>query len=79
MNFAVDENTTSKMIYFLDEQFQWTTEAAKLPTDRFKHCSIQINNCEVAFIGGERGEYNDNNKIIDIWNFKKDTWRTGPK
>ena len=54
------------MIYLLDEQFQWTTEAAKLPTDRFKHCSIQINNCEVAFIGGERGENNDNMKPLIV-------------
>ena len=75
----MDNNVTSKSIYFLDENFIWTTEGSELPTERIKHCSIQINDCEVAFIGGERGDINDDNKIIDIWNYKKGTWRIGPR
>ena len=56
---------------------------------------VQINDCEIAFIGGIRGTtydgYEDGNSdldydsstdddmVVDIYNHQTNTWRTGPK
>lgn len=56
------------------ERVHWDYLSDELPESRSKHCQVQINDCEVAFIGGERGDLN--NDVIDIWNFKERTWRT---
>ena len=70
-----------KNMFWLYEDYHLGTEAVhwdflsdELPESRAKHCQLQINDCEVAFIGGERGDLQ--NTIIDIWNFKERTWRT---
>ena len=47
--------------------------------ERYNHCQVQINDCEVAFIGGIKGSDVVSTETVHIWNFEEHTWRTGPK
>ena len=59
----------------------WEEGHDELPEERANHCQLQINDCEVAFIGGVRGPdlAASSTDIIDIWNFEERTWRYGPR
>ena len=59
----------------------WEEGHDELPEERANHCQLQINDCEVAFIGGVRGPdlAATSTDIIDIWNFEERTWRYGPR
>ena len=78
--------TVSKKMYALNENLVWSTLTSELPETRFGHCQIQINDCEVAFIGGLIDYINstyhyvadDSHKQIHIYNYKTMTWRDGP-
>ena len=47
--------------------------------ERYNHCQVQINDCEVAFIGGITGTDVVSTETVAIWNFEEHTWRAGPK
>ena len=90
-----DSDAKSKKLYAMDMTLKWATVNSELPEEREKHCQVQINDCEIAFIGGIRGAnydgYVDGNQdlnydsstddddVIDIYNHQTNTWRTGPK
>ena len=73
-------------MYWLDEDMTWETVPDEMDEARINHCQVQINDCEIAFIGGCRGSdasstctYVTASDVVDIWNYKERTWRTGPK
>ena len=51
----------------------------EMPRARFGHCMINIDENQVAFIGGRPD--NDNLRIaeIDIYNFETKMWSLGPQ
>ena len=57
------------------------TEGPKLRSPVKYHCTVQINECETAIVGGQR-DYTDGDengfRHIDIYNWNTETWRTGP-
>ena len=57
--FYVENNDGSdlNMLYWLDEHLRWTTLDTALPTPLSYHCSVQINDCEIAIIGGSNARY----------------------
>lgn len=63
-------------MWWLDEDLRWSHMDTVMPTARKGHCSVQINSCEVALIGGS--DMTTNLDTIDIYNFKTNTWRAGP-
>ena len=70
----------------MNENMVWTDVGVAMPEKRKGHCQVQINDCEIAFIGGERGtngvsfaDTGSDDKMIDIYNYKTKTWRTGPE
>ena len=68
-----------RQLAWLDEKFRWTVLNTVMPRHRVEHCTIQINECEVAFIAGENEEDDDlTYDTIDIYNFKENSWRYGP-
>merc|ERR1712079_114486 len=73
------------MGYWLDEDMTWETVPDEMEEPRIDHCQVQINDCEIAFIGGCRGDDTSAcsdvtaSDVVDIWNYKERTWRTGPK
>jgi hypothetical protein len=69
-NDGIDLN----MLYWLDEHLRWTTLDTALPTPLSYHCSVQINDCEIAIIGGSNASH-----AIHIYNYKENTWRMGPE
>ena len=75
----------SKAMYWLDEDMTWETVPDEMEEPRIDHCQVQINDCEIAFIGGCRGDDTSAcsdvtaSDVVDIWNYKERTWRTGPK
>ena len=85
----------STAMYWLDEDMTWETVPDEMQEARINHCQVQINDCEIAFIGGIRGttydgyengnsdlDYDsstDDDMVIDIYNHQTNTWRTGPK
>jgi len=74
----------SKAMYWLDEDMTWETVPDEMEEPRIDHCQVQINDCEIAFIGGCRGDDTSAcsdvtaSDVVDIWNYKERTWRTGP-
>ena len=64
----------------MTDHFRWEDMNAVMPTPRSGHCMVQINDLEVAFIGGSELfsslTYYD---TIDIYNFEENTWRVGPQ
>ena len=62
------------MLYWLDEHLRWTCLDTAMPTAKSYHCSVQINDCEIAFIGGDNAT-----TAIEIYNYKENTWRLGPE
>jgi len=69
-----------KGLYMMTDHFRWEDMNAVMPTPRSGHCMVQINDLEVAFIGGSELfsslTYYD---TIDIYNFEENTWRVGPQ
>ena len=41
-----------RQIYQMDSGFEWTTLDTQMPRARLAHCTVQINENEIAFIGG---------------------------
>jgi hypothetical protein len=39
-------------MYWLDEKMRWEHVNTEMPNARANHCMVQINDCEVALIGG---------------------------
>ena len=81
-----DTSTASSSMYMMNENMVWTDVGVAMPEFRKSHCQVQINDCEIAFIGGERGtngasfaDTAGDDKKIDIYNYKTKTWRTGPE
>ena len=68
----------SKAMYWLKDRIYWERVEDDLEHERVSHCQVQINDCEVAFIGGQRGTDVVASDKIDIWNFEERTWRSGP-
>jgi carbonic anhydrase len=69
-----NDGTDLNMLYWLDEHLRWTTLDTALPTPLSYHCSVQINDCEIAIIGGTNAS-----AAINIYNYKENTWRMGPE
>ena len=78
-----ETSTKSTTMYMMNENMVWADIGVALPAERINHCQVQINDCEIAFIGGERGsdvsDASNDDDMIDIYNYKTKTWRTGPK
>ena len=69
-------------MYWLKDRIYWERVEDDLEHERVSHCQVQINDCEVAFIGGTKttpGGTDSVTKDIDIWNFKTNKWRSGPQ
>ena len=47
-----NDGTDLNMLYWLDEHLRWTTLDTAMPSPKSYHCSVQINDCEIAIIGG---------------------------
>jgi N-acetylneuraminic acid mutarotase len=65
-------------MYVLDKGMNWEQLDTDMPNQRSQHCMVQINDCEVALIGGVVTDYHDNDEsstVIDIYNWKTNTWR----
>ena len=69
-----NDGTDLNMLYWLDEELRWTCLDTAMPTAKSYHCSIQINDCEIALIGGDNAT-----TAIEIYNYKENTWRLGPE
>lgn len=77
-------------MYIMMHDLRWDTVPTVMPRHRSGHCSVQINDCEIALIGGGEGVWHDLETAgsfysatsyvleIDIYNFKTNKWRTGP-
>lgn len=61
----------------LTEDRMWL-EGPDLPEPVIRHCLVQINDCEVALIGGHRFDQGSYSNRIDIYNFETRSWRLGP-
>ena len=71
-------------MYLMKDNLRWEMlEHIQTPRLRAAHCMVQINECEVALIGGKK--YIGENaqlefvSIIDVYNFEQETWREGPE
>merc|ERR1712156_507109 len=67
------DGTDLNSLYWLDEHLRWTELDTMMPEAKSYHCSVQINDCEIAIIGGTNAT-----TAIDIYNYKENTWRQGP-
>lgn len=72
-----------KEVYLLNKHFRWDELNTEMPNERSGHCMVQINDCEVAFIGGSSESISTTTTIgaldtVDIYNFVENTWRAGP-
>ena len=65
-------------MYWLDDHLQWELISDEMQQERINHCQVQINDCEIAFIGGQVDAETTATDTIEIWNWKEHTWRTGP-
>lgn len=65
-------------MYWLDDHLQWELISDEMQQERINHCQVQINDCEIAFIGGQVAAETTATDTIEIWNWKEHTWRTGP-
>ena len=52
-----NDGTDLNMLYWLDEHLRWTTLDTAMPSPKSYHCSVQINDCEIAIIGGTNARY----------------------
>jgi len=82
---GLSENIPRKIMFWLYQDihwgtsaFHWETISDELPEERYNHCQVQINDCEVAFIGGITGTDVVSTETVAIWNFEEHTWRAGP-
>lgn len=69
----------SNKMYALNESLNWNElEGVTMPRNRWRHCMVQINEEEVAIMGGKD---DDSNVIpeVDIYNFQTDSWSLGPE
>jgi len=64
----------------MTDHFRWEDLKAVMPVPRSGHCMVQINEDEVALIGGSELQSNlTYYDSIDIYNFEENTWREGPQ
>ena len=70
------EGTSS--LYLLNSDLTWTTLDTTMPIPLMTHCTVQINDNTVAFIGGK--PTSDNIKVEQIYLYHLDTneWTDGP-
>ena len=70
----------TKKVQMLKEDLTWDTLNTETPVEIFGHCIVQINDCEVALIGGTVGPTDTTalNDKIHIYNLKSNTWREKP-
>ena len=70
------EGTSS--LYLLNSDLTWTTLDTTMPIPLMTHCTVQINDNTVAFIGGKPTA--DNIKVEQIYLYHLDTneWTDGP-
>ena len=70
------EGTSS--LYLLNSDLTWTTLDTTMPIPLMTHCTVQINDKTVAFIGGK--PTSDNIKVEQIYLYHLDTneWTDGP-
>ena len=68
-------------LYRMDSNFEWTTLDTDMPRARLAHCTVQINENEIAFIGGSPTKVPFRARIseIDVYNFVDNTWTEGPE
>lgn len=66
----------TKLIQNLREDLKWETVDSELPAALHGNCAVQINDGEVAIIGGYEGP--DPSDKFYIYNFKTNTWRERP-
>ena len=71
----------NNQLWLLKENLRWEAlDNVVLPRKRGAHCMVQINNYEVAFIGGSTNpEVQNYVYTVDIFDFEKYTWREGPE
>merc|ERR1711879_190949 len=70
------ERKGTKLIQNLREDLKWETVDSELPAALHGNCAVQINDGEVAIIGGYEGP--DPSDKFYIYNFKTNTWRERP-
>ena len=65
-------------MYLLNSDLTWTTLDTDMEIPLMSHCSVQINDTTVAFIGGKPTE--DNIKVEKTYLYHLDTndWTEGP-
>ena len=68
-------------LYHMDSSLEWTTLDTTMPRARLAHCTVQINENEIAFIGGSptRTPFKARIGLIDVYNFVDNTWTEGPE
>ena len=59
----------------MDQYMNWM-EGPELRNPRAGHCSVQIDNCKAAVIGGN---VMDPDPFIDVYDFVDGRWYEGPK
>ena len=73
------DQTLQKM-YLLNESLSWSTFPDELPEPMAGHCTVQINETTIAFIGGVSDVDNvmsrDRIENIHVWN--DGNWDLGP-
>ena len=63
----------------LKEDLTWDNINTETPIEIYGHCTVQINDCEVALIGGKVGPLpGAPSDKIHIYNLKSNTWRDKP-
>ena len=71
---------TLKNMYLLNESLSWSTFPDELPEPMAAHCTVQINETSIAFIGGVSnvGNIKGRNRIENIHVWNDGNWDLGP-
>jgi len=69
-----DDKVGTRKVQMLKEDLTWDTINTETPVEIYGHCTVQINDCEVALIGGMLNPTTPSDKI-HIYNLKSNTWR----
>ena len=73
----VDSRTGTTQVQMLREDLTWEMINTQVPIEIHGHCAVQINDCEVALIGGITGlgTAAAPSRKIYIYNLKSNEWR----
>ena len=73
----IEARIGSKQVQMLGEDLKWEMVNTQVPIEMHGHCAVQINDCEIALIGGITGlgtAAGPSAKIY-IYNYKSNEWR----